>query len=148
MYNSNGGGVRLSQSPSHDFFRFWCARFISGVLRFSIFFLSCLYIVSFPKILASLLLASLRGSTCNGANKPVNDCEVIRFAPLQDSPFINRICPTSRWKHQDHQNHHLPLVLRSCEPVFHFTEHCLFCKKSTCLSENKRSVDVFPVRTS
>ena len=37
-------------------------------------------------------MTSLRGSTCNGVNKPVN-CEVIRFAPLQDSPFINRICP-------------------------------------------------------
>ena len=28
----------------------------------------------------------------NGVNKPVN-CKVIRSAPLQDSPFINRICP-------------------------------------------------------
>ena len=68
---------RLSQSPLQDFFRFWCARvhsgtstlarafgfidrFISGGFAlFNFFFLSCLYIVSLPKILASRLVASL-----------------------------------------------------------------------------------------
>ena len=62
---------RLSQSPSHDFFRFWYARhfearsyiwFISGV--FALFnFLSCLhglYIVLLPKIIASRPVASLK----------------------------------------------------------------------------------------
>ena len=67
------GGSRLSQSPSHDF-RFWCARsslvpsalglfgifgLFLGFLPFSVFFLSCLYIVPLPKILASRLVASL-----------------------------------------------------------------------------------------
>ena len=39
LYNSNRGGVRLSQSPSHDFFRFWCVRFLSGVFALFNFFI-------------------------------------------------------------------------------------------------------------
>ena len=94
-----------------DFFRFCCARFISGVFAVFNFFLSCLYIVSFPKILASRFVASLRGNTCKGVNKPVN-CEVIRSAPLHNNPFINRICSNLKMETsgRDHQNHHLPLV--------------------------------------
>ena len=37
--------------------------------------------------------------------------------------------------------YHSPL--RSSEPVFHLTEHCLFCNKPTCLSGNKSSADFF-----
>ena len=76
---------RTSESPSHDFPRLWCAR--SSALRsslgpsalglfgmfglfqgvFALFnFLSCLYTVPLPKILASRLVASLKNKHKEG----------------------------------------------------------------------------------
>ena len=81
---------RLSQSPSHDFFRFWCARcafgarfiwFISGV--FALFnCLSCLYIVSLPKILASRLVASLPSPQYQVPNEPPSQCKSCSTIPV------------------------------------------------------------------
>ena len=92
-----------------------------------------------------------RGS--NGVNKPVN-CEVIRSLPLQDSTFIRsadtNILQQKTISASTSGPPEQPSTTRLCAPekVFYFTEHCIFCSKPTCLSGNKRSVDVFPVRTS
>ena len=71
-------GLRLSESPWHDFLRFWFARCFKARWRrrrsvysvylvisevFALFnFLSCLYKEPLPKILASRLVAILRGT--------------------------------------------------------------------------------------
>ena len=94
-------------------------------------------------------MVQLKQRRSNGVNKPVN-CEVIRSAPLQDSPFILKEC---RYKFYN-KKPYLPQSqdgnirttrttiyhssLRSSEPVFHFTEHhCLFCNKPTYFSGTK-----------
>ena len=89
---------RLSKSPSHDFFRFWHFEARSRLRRsvYSVYcwgfcpiqFLSCLYIVPLPKILASRLVASLLLALLHHNNGiPPAACFSSQVQELSSVPF-------------------------------------------------------------